>query len=99
MNYEDKFYEFLLSEKTITSEKAVRSRMAKARKAEQILNTCLDDVVANDDRMFESLVLLSQNEDPAHTPMQNAVRKYYKFIKGHEFPRLKNYRYRDTSSK
>ena len=91
MYYEDKFYAFLLSEKTITSEKAVRSRMAKARATERLLNMELDRVVADDDLMYDSLIRLSQNEDPAHTPMQNAVRKYYKFTHGREFPRLKDY--------
>ena len=91
MYYENKFFTFLLSEKTISSEKAVRSRMAKARAAERILNAELDEIVSNDDLMYDSLVILSRNEDPAHTPMQNAVRKYYKFTHGKEFPRMKDY--------
>ena len=88
----DGFYDFLLSEKTISSKKAIASRIAKAKAAETILNMELDQVVSDDDLMYDSLVKLSYNEDPAHTPMQNAVRKYYKFINGKEFPRMKNYR-------
>jgi len=83
----------LLLEKTINSEKAIRSRITKARKAEQILSLTLDAVVADDDLMYKSLVILSQHEDPAHAPMQNAVRKYYKFINKIDFPRMKNYRH------
>lgn len=82
---------FLSREPSITSEKAVASRMVKARKAEEILSKSLDTVVSNDDLMYESLIELQPHEDPAHTPMQNAVRKYYKFTHDREFPRLKNY--------
>jgi len=92
MLYKEKFYDFLLSEKTISSEKAVMSRIAKAKAAERILGMELDKVVADDDLMYDSLIKLSYNEDPAHTPMQNAVRKYYKFTHGKEFPRMKDYR-------
>lgn len=92
MKREEKFKEFLTSEKTITSSKAVASRMVKARKAEETLDLELDVIVADDDLMYDSLIALQPYEDPAHTPMQNAVRKYYKFINGKEFPRLKQYK-------
>lgn len=82
---------FLSHEPSITSDKAVASRMVKARKAEDILGKSLDVVVSDDDTMYESLIELQSHEDPAHTPMQNAVRKYYKFTHEREFPRLKNY--------
>ena len=88
---EHNFEIFLSREPSITSEKAVASRMVKARKAEEILGKDLDTVVSNDDLMYESLIELQPHEDPAHTPMQNAVRKYYKFTHEREFPRLKNY--------
>ena len=91
MMREHDFEIFLSREPSITSEKAVASRMVKARKAEEILGKDLDTVVSNDDLMYESLIELQPHEDPAHTPMQNAVRKYYKFTHGREFPRLKNY--------
>jgi hypothetical protein len=37
-------------------------------------------------------VALKPHEDPAHTPMQNAVRKYYKLVNGKEFPQLRYYK-------
>ncbi len=92
MKFSEQFYVFLLSEKSISSEKAVKSRISKAKAAEKILKLELDQVVSNDDVMYDSLIIIAQNEDPAHTPMQNAVRKYYKFIHGREFPRMKDYR-------
>ena len=91
MMRERDFEIFLSNEPSITSEKAVASRMVKARKAEEIFGKPLDTIVSNDDTMYESLIDLQPHEDPAHTPMQNAVRKYYKFINNREFPRLKNY--------
>ena len=91
MMRERDFEIFLRHEPSITSEKAVASRIIKAKKAEKILGKDLDTVVSNDDTMYESLIELQPHEDPAHTPMQNAVRKYYKFTHKIEFPRLKNY--------
>jgi len=92
MQKEKQFEVFLSDEPTINSSKAVASRMAKARKAETILEKTLDAVVSNDDVMYDSLMALKSHEDPAHTPMQNAVRKYYKFINGKEFPQLRYYK-------
>lgn len=92
MKRESEFENFLLREKTINSPKAVVSRMSKARKAEGILGHELDFIVADDDLMYDSLIALKPHEDPAHTPMQNAVRKYYKFQNGKEFPQLRYYK-------
>lgn len=92
MDRETEFEKFLLQEKTINSKKAVLSRMSKARKAEDILGHTLDTIVSDDDLMYDSLVALKPHEDPAHTPMQNAVRKYYKFRNGKEFPQLRYYK-------
>ncbi len=92
MKRESEFENFLLREKTINSQKAVVSRMSKARKAEGILGHELDFIVADDDLMYDSLIALKPHEDPAHTPMQNAVRKYYKFQNGKEFPQLRYYK-------
>lgn len=92
MKREREFEMFLMSERTINSQKAVSSRMSKARKAEGILGNELDVIVADDDLMYDSLIALKPHEDPAHTPMQNAVRKYYKFQNRKEFPQLRYYK-------
>ena len=92
MQRESEFQTFLMQEKTINSKKAVDSRMSKARKAEIILGRQLDAIVSDDDLMYDSLVALKPHEDPAHTPMQNAVRKYYKFVNGKDFPQLRYYK-------
>ena len=89
---EKEFEGFLNKDPARLTAKAVASRMSKARKAEGILRRSLDEVVDSDDLMYESLVTLRKNEDPAHSPMQNALRKYYIFKNDKEFPQLRYYR-------
>ena len=48
-------------------------------------------VVADDDLMYDSLMKLKPLENPKKNPMQNALRKYYYYRNGKEFPRLNNY--------
>lgn len=88
---EEAFENYLTNDPAITSPKAVKARMSKARKAEEILKTSLDVVVSDDDHMYEALEELQQYENPKSNPMQNTVRKYYKFKNEREFPRKKNY--------
>lgn len=88
---DDAFEIFLTNDPAITSPKAVKFRMSRARKAEEILKTSLDDVVSDDREMYEALEKLQQYENPKSNPMQNAVRKYYRFKNEREFPRKKDY--------
>lgn len=85
------FRTFLENDPKIRSSRAISSRMSKAIRAEQILGMSLDEVVADDDVMYDALISLQAHEDPLHNPMQNAVRKYYIFKNNREFPQLKNY--------
>ena len=85
------FENFLCKEPSITSTKAVSTRVKHAKKVEAILGVSLDVTVSNDDSMYEALDQLQQSDSKAHAPMQNALRKYYKFCNGKEFPRMKNY--------
>ena len=89
------FREFL-SQKTFKgvryTEKSVASRMTKAKKAENILESSFDLIVADDKKMYDALIELQKHEDPAHNLMQNALRKYYIFKNGKEFPQKKEYR-------
>ncbi len=73
------------------TENGINFRISKGKRAEEILGMTLDEVVASDDKMFSALEELQNHEDPAHNPMQNALRKYYIFRNGKEFPRKKNY--------
>ena len=51
----------------------------------------LEVIVADDDLMYDSLVKLKPLENPKKNPMQNALRKYYYYRNGKEFPRLNSY--------
>lgn len=89
---ESEFKKFLCNDPGIKSEKAIASRMVKARKAEEILGRSLDTIVNADDDMYDALIKLRANEDPTHSLMQNALRKYYIFKNGKEYPQLRYYR-------
>lgn len=89
---EREFEAFLYADPQIDSEKAIATRMTKARNAENLLNASLDIVVASDDLTYDSLVTLKQNENPRNAPLSNALRKYYIFKNGKEFPQLRFYR-------
>lgn len=82
---EKDFEIFLENEPSISSHKAVLSRLVKARKAEKILGKSLDVIVSDDNTMLDALNKLKQFENPMHNSLQNAVRKYYKFANNKNF--------------
>ncbi len=90
---EDKFEEFLIKDSSITSkEKAVRTRLSKARAVEEMLGENLDSIVADDDKMYNSLLLINSNMNNRNGAYSNALRKYYIFKNQKEFPRISNYK-------
>lgn len=84
---EEPFKAYLLG---CVGEKGVSSRMVKARKAERILNTSLDNVVADDSAMYKALLQIRE-QDNQRSSMQNAMRYYYRFFTGRAFPQLRDY--------
>lgn len=87
------FAKYLDADANIKSkDKAVRSRMTKARKVEQYFNVSLDSVVADDNRMLEILLRIKKELNDSNGAISNALRKYYLFANGREFPRLSDYR-------
>lgn len=89
---EVEFKKFLENDPGLEGDHGVPYRMTKARTAEEILGIDLDTVVTDDDSMYDALMKLKPLENPKHNPLQNALRKYYIFMRGREFPRLNNYR-------
>ena len=71
--------------------KSVKSIVRDAKKAENALGICLDAKVSNDDTMYEALQELRLSDDLKHGHMQRALRKYYEFCNGKEFPQLRYY--------
>lgn len=89
---QDKNFREYLEQSGQFTQKSITSRVAKATAAERIIGCSLDVVVSDDDKMFDALVALQPHENPKHNPMQNAVRKYYIFKNGKEFPQLRYYK-------
>lgn len=83
------FTEFLSKENLTKT--AVESRVIKAKAAEDILKYSFDEAVKSDEQMFKSLIILKEHDSPIHGQLQNALRKYYKFKNGIEFPPLRKY--------
>lgn len=85
------FRKYLESDKNNLTNGGINTRIEKAKKAEEILGKNLDEIVSSDSVMIEALNTLQKNENPAHNPMQNALRKYYIFRNGKEFPKKKDF--------
>ena len=73
------------------SSAGIATRKRKLNEAEEYIGKSLDEVVAEDNEMYRALIKLQEVDDPAHTPRQNALRKYYAFKNGKEFPRLSKF--------
>lgn len=85
------FRQSLEADENALSDGGINTRISKAKKAEEILSNDLDRVVKSDEVMLAALETLQKHENPTHNPMQNAVRKYYKFRNGKDFPRKKDF--------
>ena len=88
---ESEFLRFLENDENQLTKKGIQTRISKVKKAEIILGKDLDIIVISDALMIEALNELQVFENRNHNPMQNAVRKYYKFVNNKEFPRKKDY--------
>jgi hypothetical protein len=89
------FRNFLINFSSIESKtKAVNSRVSKALMVERQLNINLDQFAKDDGKMYELLLEIEDkmNDRKHHGVYQNAVRKYYRFVRGKEFPRLKDFK-------
>ncbi len=89
---EAEFQQYLERDPQISSkEKAVRTRMTKARRVEELLGRPMDQIVAEDDAMYRALLKVRSGLDSGGGRYSNALRKYYQFVRGKEFPRLRDY--------
>lgn len=70
----------------------IATRKTKLYDAEEYIGKSLDEVVSDDNKMYQALIKLQEVDNPAHTPRQNALRKYYLFKNGKEFPRLNKFK-------
>ena len=89
---ESEFENYLLSDEKIKSkEKALRSRMAKARLIERHFNMSLDSIVADDETTYKTLLRIKAELKDTNGTISNALRKYYVFTNGKQFPILSEY--------
>ncbi|MDD2211701.1 MAG: hypothetical protein PHV56_01795 [Clostridia bacterium] len=87
---ESAFRKFLENDAAISSkDKAVNSRVTKAVNVEKIYNVDLDGIVIDDRSTYDLLIRIKPND--VHGVKQNAVRKYYAFVNGADFPSLRNF--------
>lgn len=99
---EVEFEMYLESDMGIVSKnKAVKSRITKARTVEKVLNIDFDDIVINDELMYKTLLRIKNSDVLKDTngAKQNALRKYYVFVNKKEFPTLKEYERKNKINK
>lgn len=90
---EEEFERYLLEDENIVSKvKAVRSRIAKARMIERHFDTSLDFIVADDEKMYETLLRIKKEMKDTNGNLSNALRKYYCFFNGKKFQTLAEYK-------
>jgi len=86
---ETKFESFLADDTSITSKyKAVKTRLSKARSVEKCLKTDLASIVCDDDKMYQALLSINDLMNNRNGVYSNALRKYYVFRNGYEFPMI-----------
>lgn len=86
----EKFKEWLENDPSIVSKKnGVNTRLYKISLVEQSYNVNIDKIVIDDELTYNFLKNLKPEDK--HNRLQNAIRKYYEFIRGYKFPKLKDY--------
>lgn len=84
--------ECLSSADSISSRKAIDSRISKGYRVEEYLGKSLDLIVSDDDEMFDALCALKAADFEHNGNYQNALRWYYKAVRGKDFPQLNQYK-------
>ncbi|MBQ8246873.1 MAG: hypothetical protein IJZ42_07050 [Lachnospiraceae bacterium] len=85
----DGYVKFLEQQGLSPAGMKTRKRMLKD--ADDYIEKSLDEVVVDDKEMYFALIKLQEVDNPKHPPRQNALRKYYTFKNGKEFPRLNRF--------
>ncbi|OMD66091.1 hypothetical protein [Paenibacillus odorifer] len=86
---ETQFKDFLESLESITSKnKAVGSRISRAKRIEKVLKLDLDTIVKDDYKTYQTLLEIQAEFGDKNGAIQNVLRKYYIFTHGKEFPSI-----------
>ena len=73
------------------SPNGITNRKRNANTVMNIIGRDLDVIVADDEEMYKAIIELQRIDNLAHAPLQNALRKYYAFKNGKEFPKVSDY--------
>nr|WP_308545308.1 hypothetical protein [uncultured Lachnoclostridium sp.] len=79
----------LTNDKNIKSEKGVKSRISRLQNIDAIFGIDVDKAVKDDDLMQSALSIIKNSKVPRPDNYSNALRKYYLYENGKEFPRIK----------
>lgn len=91
---EVEFKKYLVQSEQIQSKvKSVASKVSKALFVERELKVDLDQIVKDDELMYKLLIRVQKelNDKAYHSVYQNSVRKYYLFVNGKQFPKMKDF--------
>ncbi len=90
---EKEFRLFLEHNPDISSKKkAVNTRISKGNSVEEKYSISLDSIVSDDVLMYKNLLKINEDFNNKNGGYSNALRKYYLFINGKEFPQLNDYK-------
>lgn len=90
---EEEFQNYLREDVNIISkDKAVCSRVKKARMIERHFGISIDYIVSNNKRMYEFLIRIENELKDTNGGISNALQKYYHFINRVLFLKLLDYK-------
>ena len=93
--HENDFLEYMNEDNNIISKSyAIKSRVNKAKAVERHFNHSLDELVLNDETMYQTLIRIKSEMKDTNGTISNALRKYYQFKNNRSFPKLKEYELR-----
>ena len=83
-----KFREYLI--KTNHTEKSIISRINKLKSIEDHFHLDIDTLISNKEKVIALLIKIrnAKIEDRRHTPLSNALRKYYNCMTNDEIGRI-----------
>lgn len=87
-----KLHKVLENEGDDLTDKAIRTRLSRARRVERLLCEDLDLIVSDDNKMYAALKALKTCDFERSGGLQNSLRWYYRAVNGHEFPKLNAFR-------
>ncbi|SHJ58882.1 hypothetical protein SAMN02745136_00470 [Anaerocolumna jejuensis DSM 15929] len=77
----------LEKDEKISSEDGIKSRISRIQNIEAIFGVDVDKAVKDDGIMLNALTIIKNSKVPRPDNYSNALRKYYLYENGKEFPR------------